>query len=40
MSRMYHPDKHQDPDHKEKAEILFNKVKKAYEGISFFLYND
>lgn len=31
---MYHPDKHVDPDLKVKAEILFNKTKKAYEVLS------
>lgn len=32
---MYHPDKHPDPKHKEKAEIMFNKVKRAYEGTNY-----
>lgn len=32
LSRLYHPDKHPDPEQKHKADILFNKVKKAYEG--------
>jgi hypothetical protein len=31
-SRLYHPDKHVDPIRKKEAEILFNKIKKAYEG--------
>ncbi|EFA04019.2 dnaJ homolog subfamily C member 11 isoform X1 [Tribolium castaneum] len=34
LSRMYHPDKHVDPELKTKAEILFNKTKKAYEVLS------
>ncbi|XP_056647859.1 dnaJ homolog subfamily C member 11 [Diorhabda sublineata] len=34
LSRMYHPDKHVDQDLKEKAEIMFNKTKKAYEVLS------
>lgn len=29
---MFHPDKHVDPTLKAKAEIMFNKTKKAYEG--------
>lgn len=31
---MYHPDKHIDPEFKKKADILFNKTKKAYEVLS------
>ncbi|KAK9686110.1 DnaJ domain [Popillia japonica] len=34
LSRLYHPDKHVDPKQKEKAEIIFNKVKTAYEILS------
>ncbi|XP_050501435.1 dnaJ homolog subfamily C member 11 isoform X1 [Diabrotica virgifera virgifera] len=34
LSRIYHPDKHVDPELKEKAEIMFNKTKKAYEVLS------
>ncbi|KAH1023748.1 hypothetical protein HUJ05_003353 [Dendroctonus ponderosae] len=34
LSRMYHPDKHLDPGLKSKAEIMFNKTKKAYEVLS------
>ncbi|XP_025829928.1 dnaJ homolog subfamily C member 11 [Agrilus planipennis] len=34
LSRIYHPDKHLDPEKKQKAEILFNKTKKAYEVLS------
>ncbi|XP_044751000.1 dnaJ homolog subfamily C member 11 [Coccinella septempunctata] len=34
LSRIYHPDKHLDPNLKSKAEILFNKTKKAYEVLS------
>ncbi|XP_049843446.1 dnaJ homolog subfamily C member 11 [Schistocerca gregaria] len=34
LSRMYHPDKHVDPERKKEAEILFNKTKKAYEVLS------
>ena len=32
LSRLFHPDKHTDPDKKKQAEILFNKLKKIYEG--------
>ncbi|XP_052760863.1 dnaJ homolog subfamily C member 11-like [Mya arenaria] len=31
MSRIYHPDKHQDPDKKKNAEVIFDKLKKAHE---------
>lgn len=34
LSRMYHPDKHLDPALKAKAEVLFNKTKRAYEVLS------
>lgn len=34
LSRLYHPDKHQDPQRKKEAEILFSKTKKAYEVLS------
>lgn len=34
LSRIYHPDKHLDDDLKSKAEMLFNKTKKAYEILS------
>lgn len=34
LSRVYHPDKHLDADNKAKAEVLFNKTKKAYEVLS------
>ncbi|KAL7648908.1 UNVERIFIED_CONTAM: hypothetical protein RMT77_000842 [Armadillidium vulgare] len=33
LSRMYHPDKHTDPQRKKEAEILFSKTKKAYEAL-------
>jgi len=33
MSRMYHPDKHVTEEMKAKAEQLFNKIKKAHEGL-------
>ena len=33
FSRMYHPDKHQDEENRKKAEIMFNKLKNAYEGM-------
>lgn len=32
LSRLYHPDKHTDPDRKVEAELLFSKTKRAYEG--------
>ncbi|KAJ8970872.1 hypothetical protein NQ314_000997, partial [Rhamnusium bicolor] len=34
LSRMYHPDKHVDPALKAKAEVMFNKTKRAYEVLS------
>ncbi|XP_065219886.1 dnaJ homolog subfamily C member 11 [Planococcus citri] len=34
LSRMYHPDKHVDADLKKKADLLFSKIKKAYEVLS------
>ncbi|XP_004526411.1 dnaJ homolog subfamily C member 11 [Ceratitis capitata] len=34
LSRIYHPDKHVDPESKEKAEQLFNRTKRAYEVLS------
>ncbi|XP_055926160.1 dnaJ homolog subfamily C member 11-like [Argiope bruennichi] len=34
LSKLYHPDKHRDPDQKKNAEILFNKTKIAYEVLS------
>jgi len=34
LSRLYHPDKHVDPDRKQEADALFNKTKVAYEVLS------
>ncbi|GLV37777.1 uncharacterized protein CBL_06521 [Carabus blaptoides fortunei] len=34
LSRLYHPDKHFEPEQKKKAEALFNKTKRAYEILS------
>ncbi|XP_026465134.1 dnaJ homolog subfamily C member 11-like [Ctenocephalides felis] len=34
FSRLFHPDKHQDAVQKEKAEIMFNRTKQAYEVLS------
>ncbi|XP_065163838.1 dnaJ homolog subfamily C member 11 [Atheta coriaria] len=34
LSRLYHPDKHLDEESKAKAELLFNKTKRAYEVLS------
>ncbi|KAK3104741.1 hypothetical protein FSP39_009031 [Pinctada imbricata] len=34
LSRIYHPDKHQDPLKKKKAETLFAKLKDAYEVLT------
>ncbi|XP_034110147.1 dnaJ homolog subfamily C member 11 isoform X1 [Drosophila sulfurigaster albostrigata] len=34
QSRIYHPDKHQDPESKQKAEMMFNRTKRAYEVLS------
>ncbi|KAK7082714.1 DnaJ (Hsp40), subfamily C, member 11 [Halocaridina rubra] len=34
LSRLYHPDKHTDPDRKMEAELLFSKTKRAYEVLS------
>ncbi|XP_074654663.1 dnaJ homolog subfamily C member 11-like [Tubulanus polymorphus] len=31
LSRMYHPDKHIEPDRKQKAVLMFNKIKYAHE---------
>ncbi|XP_033222572.1 dnaJ homolog subfamily C member 11-like [Belonocnema kinseyi] len=31
LSKLYHPDKHPNPDHKKEAEILFNRTRRAYE---------
>jgi len=33
---MYHPDKHVTEEMKTKAEQLFNKIKKAHEGLHVF----
>lgn len=30
LSRMYHPDKHNDPSKKQDAEMIFNRIKKAH----------
>lgn len=32
LSRIYHPDKHREEDKRKKAEVMFNKLKIAYEG--------
>lgn len=37
LSRLYHPDKHTDPERKVEAELLFGKTKRAYEGWSVIL---
>lgn len=34
LSRIYHPDKHVDVEKKKKAELLFNRIKRAYEVLS------
>ncbi|XP_076631441.1 dnaJ homolog subfamily C member 11 [Colletes latitarsis] len=34
QSRVYHPDKHRDPLIKKEAEVLFSRMKKAYEVLS------
>lgn len=34
LSRLYHPDKHTDPERKVEAELLFGKTKRAYEVLS------
>ncbi|XP_037956451.1 dnaJ homolog subfamily C member 11-like [Teleopsis dalmanni] len=34
LSRIYHPDKHIDPEKKRHAELLFNRTKRAYEVLS------
>ncbi|XP_016973677.1 dnaJ homolog subfamily C member 11 isoform X2 [Drosophila rhopaloa] len=34
QSRIFHPDKHLEPDSKKKAEIMFNRTKRAYEVLS------
>ena len=32
LTRLYHPDKHRDPESKRKADALFAKLKLAHEG--------
>jgi hypothetical protein len=32
LGLVYHPDKHKDADSKRNAEVLFSKVKRAYDG--------
>lgn len=34
LSRVYHPDKHVETEKKVKAELLFNRTKRAYEVLS------
>ncbi|KAF2348103.1 DnaJ domain, partial [Trinorchestia longiramus] len=34
LSKLYHPDKHHHPERKKEAELLFGKIKKAYEVLS------
>lgn len=34
LSRQFHPDKHHDEENKKKAELLFNRTKRAYEVLS------
>lgn len=34
LSRQFHPDKHQSQEDKTNADVLFNKIKKAYEVLS------
>jgi len=34
FARLYHPDKHMDPERKKKAEVMFDKLKKAHEVLS------
>jgi len=34
LARLYHPDKHQDPTKRAQAEVLFSKLKHAYEILS------
>lgn len=34
LSRIYHPDKHTDPDKKKDAEVLFNRIKTAHAVLS------
>jgi DnaJ homolog subfamily C member 11 len=34
LSRIYHPDKHIEIENKSKAELMFNRTKKAYEVLS------
>lgn len=34
FSRFYHPDKHIDPEKKKEADLLFSKVKRAYEVLT------
>ena len=34
LARLYHPDKHQDPDKRAMAEMMFSKLNKAYGVLS------
>ncbi|XP_022337606.1 dnaJ homolog subfamily C member 11-like [Crassostrea virginica] len=34
MSKIFHPDRHHDPEKKKQADIFFNKIKNAYEILS------
>ena len=38
LGLVYHPDKHRDADNKRNAEVLFSKVKKAYDGNILLLF--
>ena len=37
MSKIFHPDRHHDPEKKKQADIFFNKIKNAYESKIYFL---
>jgi hypothetical protein len=39
MSKHLHPDKHMNPELKKDAEIMFNKMKKAFDGYYHYSYN-
>lgn len=39
LSRFYHPDKHREEDKQKKAEVMFSKLKNAYEGKFYYLLN-
>lgn len=39
LSRQFHPDKHTNPALKRQAELMFDKLKKAYDGMIHYFYS-